>query len=532
MLKSTIPPKAPIDPKASSREDGFAVLGTVIGKRHRVRFVPKEKHPAYAVAAVVIGVALYYAWILEYITLSAASNSSLFEVFINRVIIGAGIIGVMLFAVFFARLLVPLKTRVSVPFLVLAVIGTFIGPYAYLTPIVSKLLFTLGALFVGMEFAWLSLIWSELFGLVDSRCTGYCLALSCTGAAVIYFLLEMLPTLAACILTSCFPVISTVCLVLGFRVLSHDSDAATKAKRFDKKLPGISLRVPWRTSALFGLLKHALVSMAVFGFFFASTNMMFGLSGNEIIGFGGLGVILFAAMVLFPKRLTMKVLYRAAQPVMVLGMLLLALGNASGMVFVAGAFAMLLFLLILTLCEIANRFETPVVRLAGFAFTTSLAACIFGMIAGFVLSSMVASNPTSLGICVGVFIVALCAYCAFASDDGGFMFGFEEESTTARSSTYAGSSKHSSENDPRDMETSRIVFYEAINQQSAALAVEYGLSAREEEVLALIMQGKSIQEVASDLSLSQSTVKTHIHHIYGKMGIQSRGELRALAKLD
>lgn len=45
------------------------------------------------------------------------------------------------------------------------------------------------------------------------------------------------------------------------------------------------------------------------------------------------------------------------------------------------------------------------------------------------------------------------------------------------------------------------------------------------------MRGKSIQEVATSLSLLQSTVKTHIHHLYSKMDVQSRTELKALVKL-
>lgn len=496
-----------------------------------MRIMVKEKHPLYAIAAVVMGVAFYYAWIFEYIHLSATSSTTLADIFANRIIISLAIIAVMLFAVFFARLLIPLKTRVSVPFLVLAVIGTLIGPYSYLTPVISPLLFSLGAAFVGMEFAWLSLIWSELFGLVDVHCSGYCLAMSCMTAAVVYFLMGFLPLLPACIITSVFPIVSTVMLVLGFRVLSHDGDADRKAKRFAKKPPSFSPRLPWRTSELFGLLKQALVSMGVFGFIFAGANMMVGISGYEIAGFGGLGLLLFLAMFFFSQHLTMHLVYRIAQPIMMLGLLLLATRNALGMLFACASYAMLLFLLILTLCEIANRFETPVVRLAGFAFATSLAASCAGMTAGFALNPIIAASPESLGIAVGVSIVGLATYCAFARDDGGFIFAFGDNPLPSQMKIPAGASAKRDTVDPRDMETSRIVFYEAINQRCSVLAGDFGLSSREEEVLVLIMQGSNIQEAANRLSLSQSTVKTHIHHIYVKMGIQSRAELRILANL-
>ena len=48
------------------------------------------------------------------------------------------------------------------------------------------------------------------------------------------------------------------------------------------------------------------------------------------------------------------------------------------------------------------------------------------------------------------------------------------------------------------------------------------LSTRELEVLQLIEQGLSNQEIADKLTLAPSTVKTHINNIYGKLGVQTR----------
>jgi len=62
------------------------------------------------------------------------------------------------------------------------------------------------------------------------------------------------------------------------------------------------------------------------------------------------------------------------------------------------------------------------------------------------------------------------------------------------------------------------------------LAERYGLTAREKEVAALLAEGKTRTDIASELFLSVATVKTHIHNIYGKLEIKSRFEL--LAKLN
>jgi DNA-binding CsgD family transcriptional regulator len=57
---------------------------------------------------------------------------------------------------------------------------------------------------------------------------------------------------------------------------------------------------------------------------------------------------------------------------------------------------------------------------------------------------------------------------------------------------------------------------------SASQALVEPLSSRELEVLRLINQGFSNAEIAAQLSVAQSTVKTHINNIYGKLEVQTR----------
>jgi len=48
------------------------------------------------------------------------------------------------------------------------------------------------------------------------------------------------------------------------------------------------------------------------------------------------------------------------------------------------------------------------------------------------------------------------------------------------------------------------------------------LSAREREVLVLVAQGTSNREIAAELFISEATVKTHLTHIYAKLGVKDR----------
>lgn len=65
------------------------------------------------------------------------------------------------------------------------------------------------------------------------------------------------------------------------------------------------------------------------------------------------------------------------------------------------------------------------------------------------------------------------------------------------------------------------------NQQAAAAVAT--LTAREREVFILIAQGRSNSEIASDLFLSEATVKTHVGHILAKLAARDRVQAVVLA---
>jgi DNA-binding NarL/FixJ family response regulator len=62
--------------------------------------------------------------------------------------------------------------------------------------------------------------------------------------------------------------------------------------------------------------------------------------------------------------------------------------------------------------------------------------------------------------------------------------------------------------------------------QPAAAAV---LSARECEVLALVVDGCSNQEIAQELSIAHNTVKNHLRSILTKLGVKNRAQAAAYA---
>jgi DNA-binding CsgD family transcriptional regulator len=58
-----------------------------------------------------------------------------------------------------------------------------------------------------------------------------------------------------------------------------------------------------------------------------------------------------------------------------------------------------------------------------------------------------------------------------------------------------------------------------------AMLDRHSVSAREREIMSLILQGYSNQKIADSLYISLSTVKSHVYSVYQKLGIKSRAEL-------
>lgn len=56
------------------------------------------------------------------------------------------------------------------------------------------------------------------------------------------------------------------------------------------------------------------------------------------------------------------------------------------------------------------------------------------------------------------------------------------------------------------------------------------LTPREIEIVRLVAQGHRNKEIAWKLSISEGTVKLHVHHIYEKLGVNSRVDLAAYAR--
>lgn len=68
-----------------------------------------------------------------------------------------------------------------------------------------------------------------------------------------------------------------------------------------------------------------------------------------------------------------------------------------------------------------------------------------------------------------------------------------------------------------------------LDENCAHLSDEFGLTAREREVFVLLAHGRNGRYIMDHLVISRNTAKSHIKHIYSKLGVHSHQELIDLA---
>ena len=81
-----------------------------------------------------------------------------------------------------------------------------------------------------------------------------------------------------------------------------------------------------------------------------------------------------------------------------------------------------------------------------------------------------------------------------------------------------------------DRETVSRAFGRVLQRESAAREAGKNLTPRELEMVRMIAQGLRNKAIADRLSISEGTVKIHLHNIYEKLGVDGRLELMLFAQ--
>ena len=167
------------------------------------------------------------------------------------------------------------------------------------------------------------------------------------------------------------------------------------------------------------------------------------------------------------------------------------------------------------LCNVSFRYGTSALYLFGLAKAAGAMAALAGAMLAFAGSPW--PQDAFVVLVAGMSLTLTCCYVVLSWKQPGEITWGAKPQTSRRELGYEADEQVSQELSLRDI--------------CSQAAYEYGLTRREEEVLSLLLRGMTAQQIEDRLCVSNSTVKSHTHAVYQKVGVHSRSELTEKIKL-
>lgn len=237
--------------------------------------------------------------------------------------------------------------------------------------------------------------------------------------------------------------------------------------------------------------------------------------GQEEYGLVVLGVCVSASIVLLFilfrfNRFKLKLLYQLSIPLMATGVLCTLIGTSwffLGAVFTNGAYALFSIFTVTLFSVISYRYGINPLWIFGFTEASLSLGSIVSNLSHVVFAEYFLSHQTYSAVVSIILIVFICLSMMLISD---------KDVETTWGITNQNPAKHEVV----------ILQREKLQSKYAFIAQYYGLTRREEEVLEWLINGESLTSIANQLFIADSTMKTHSRHIYKKIGVSNKRELR------
>lgn len=293
--------------------------------------------------------------------------------------------------------------------------------------------------------------------------------------------------------------------------------------------PGLSWSFPWRPVIL----------MALFSFAF-SLVIHYDVATQPLNELGRLAVALavLAGVVFAFDRMDVGLLYKVAPALMVTGLLLSSSGEApqaSSLLAGLGYYGFTLFAYMM-LSEISYRFGASSEWLFGVTQSVCLVCTIPGSALGHALL-VDAALPAGWTpqIVFGSAVVALALFGMLLMTERVSVSTWGVRARRNSSASSVGDDGADGRSPLPDgggeggwsAGVTGLGYAEERIARCALVARRYGLTHREEEVLSLVAQGLTFQQVEADLCIAHGTLRVHVQHIYAKMDVHSYDEMRA-----
>lgn len=357
--------------------------------------------------------------------------------------------------------------------------------------------------FGGLGIALVILLWSELYGCLNPFRVALYYSASIMVAAFLIYLCRglLLPWLAPIVIA--LPLVSLSGVAAGFRSLSDGELPSMHPTKFS---------FPWKIVLL----------MAVYAFAYGlKESSMYQSTFGPHSAFGTLAVaaVVFMGVIARGGKFDFGIIYRIALPLMVAAFLILPnvglLTKAMSDFCTSASYTAFSILVMLIMSNMCYRYGMSAVWLFGIERGVRALFTAFGRQAQTLLESPDAGFAGSEAVVSGIIIIMVVA---------ATMILFSEKELSSRwGVAFLGGGDAAAD--------SVIVKKQELAHRCQELANRYKLSPREEEVLLLLAQHKTIGFIERELFIANGTAKTHIRHIYRKLDIHSRDELMDLLGL-
>lgn len=357
----------------------------------------------------------------------------------------------------------------------------------------------------GIGVALAILLWSELYGCLNPIRVALYYSASLAGAALIVYLFYGLELPWIFATTMLLPIVSLMCVSRGFNSLNPDELPNDSVPKFS---------FPWKIVLLMAIYAFAygLKEVEVY------SGSLFG--PHAAFGTFAVAVIIFLAVLVRGGRFDFGLIYRVALPLMVGAFLILPSLNVlslsmAGFCLTASytAFSILIMLVFSNMCY---RYGISAVWLFGIERGVRAIFSLFGRKTTELLNDFGIIGGESGFVMTAVIIVLVVAMTMILLS--------EQELASKWGVTFLGGGTAEQDN--------AIIKKQELANRCHDLMKKYGLSQREEEVLLLLAQKKTVGSVEKELFIANGTAKTHIRHIYRKLDIHSREDLYDMLEID
>ena len=376
---------------------------------------------------------------------------------------------------------------------------------ACLYPALAGTLAFAGAFLGGAGIALLILLWSELFGCLNPLRVASYYSLAIAAGAVVVYIYRGFAFPWLFVMTALLPLVSILCVREGFRSLP-------KAER--PSTVWVQLSVPWK----------AILLMAIYAFAYGmleTTSYEAAFGPHSSPGTLLVALAVFLGVAARGKRFDFGLVYRVALPLVVAALLLLPsfglMSDVASSLCVSAGYTMQSIIIMLILANLCYRYGASAIWLFGIERGIRQ---VFMMLGRGVTDS--AHTFNLLGGNGEVFISIVSAIAVVAAT----MILMSEGDL---SSSWGAKMVHRSERqngaEEKAPEVSIAERKHKLASRVAAVAKAHKLSAREEEVLLLLAQRKTVGIIERELFIANGTAKAHVRHIYQKLDIHTRQEL-------